>query len=151
MTEGGALRVRATPAFRLGICRTMSIELHGYRYSVYAWIARLALAEKGVAHGWHEVDPFAPDVPAAYLALHPFGRVPTLVADGFVLYETAAITRYVDEAFAGPPLQPTDPRERARVAQICSPVCTSWLAWYSNSLTTNRWPGANFFKKLRPL
>ncbi len=26
----------------------MTIELHGYQYSVYAWIARFALHEKGV-------------------------------------------------------------------------------------------------------
>ena len=34
------------------------------------------------------------------------------------LFETAAITRYVDEAFAGPPLQPADVRQRAVMAQI---------------------------------
>ena len=86
----------------------MSLVLHGYRYSVYIRIARLALAEKGVAYDRVEVNPFAPDVPAAYLALHPFGRVPTLVHDGFALYETGAITRYIDRAFPGPALQPTD-------------------------------------------
>ena len=50
--------------------------------------------------------------------MHPFGRVPALAHDGFVLYETAAIGRYVDEAFAGPALQPGDARGRARVAQL---------------------------------
>ena len=71
----------------------MSLVLHGYRYSVYQRIARLTLEEKGVAYQQVEVNPFATDVPAAYLALHPFGRVPALVHDGFALYETAAITR----------------------------------------------------------
>ena len=85
----------------------MSLVLHGYHYSVYNRIARLALAEKGVAYDRVEVNPFA-DIPAEYLALHPFGRVPTLVHDGFVLYETGAITRYVDRTFAGPALQPGD-------------------------------------------
>ena len=46
----------------------MSLVLHGYRYSVYVRIARLALAEKGVAYDRVEVNPFAPDVPASYLA-----------------------------------------------------------------------------------
>ncbi len=91
----------------------MALILHGYRYSVYQRIARLTLAEKGVAYEQVEVNPFAPDVPAAYLALHPFGRVPTLVHDGFALYETAAITRYVDRTFPGPALQPAEP-ESAR-------------------------------------
>ena len=31
--------------------------------------------------------------------------MPTLVHDNFQIYETGAITRYVDEAFPGPSLQ----------------------------------------------
>jgi glutathione S-transferase len=100
----------------------MTLVLHGYHYSVYNRIARLALAEKGLAYDRVEVNPFAPDVPAAYPALHPFGRVPALVHDGFALYETAAITRYVDRAFAGPALQPTDPKALARMDQIIGVV-----------------------------
>jgi glutathione S-transferase len=96
----------------------MSLVLHGYRYSVYLRIVRLVLAEKGVTCDRVEVNPFAPDVPASYLALHPFGRVPALVHDEFTLYETGAITRYIDRAFPGPALQPTDPRAVARMDQI---------------------------------
>ena len=40
--------------------------------------------------------------------------------DGFSLYETVAITRYVDEAFPGPALMPSDVKRRARVAQVFS-------------------------------
>ena len=100
----------------------MSLILHGYRYSVYVRIARLTLAEKGVAYERVEVNPFAADMPAAYLDLHPFGRVPTLVHDKFVLYETGAITRYVDRAFAGPALQPREPHALARMDQIIAVV-----------------------------
>src|SRR6476646_1898821 len=100
----------------------MPLVLHGYRYSVYTRIARLALAEKGVAYERVEVDPFAPDVPASYLALHPFGRVPTIVHDGFALYETGAITRYIDRGFGGPALQPDDARALARMDQIVGVV-----------------------------
>ena len=96
----------------------MSLVLHGYRYSVYVRIARLALAEKGVTYDRVDVNPFAPEVPASYLALHPFGRVPTLAHDGFTLYETSAITRYIDRAFAGPALQPGDPRALARMDPV---------------------------------
>jgi len=84
----------------------MPLVLHGYRYSVYVRIVRLVLAEKGVAYDRVEVNPFAPDRPASYLALHPFGRVPVMVHDGFSLYETGAITRYLDRAFPVPSLQP---------------------------------------------
>lgn len=100
----------------------MGLVLHGYRYSVYLRIARLALAEKGVAYDRIEVNPFAPDRPAAYLELHPFGRVPALVHEGFALYETAAITRYIDRAFQGPALQPTGPQALARMDQIIAVV-----------------------------
>ena len=106
----------------------MSLVLHGYRYSVYLRIARLAPAEKDVAYDRVEVNPFSPDVPADYLALHPFGRVPALVHDGFALYETAAITRYIDRAFAGPALQPGTAQELARMDQIIA-VVDSYGYW----------------------
>jgi glutathione S-transferase len=93
--------------------------LYGASYSVYTRIARLALAEKGVDYAFEEVEIFGPGgPPAAYLRRHPFGRIPALEHDGFELYETQAICRYVDEGFAGKPLQPAGARERARMAQI---------------------------------
>lgn len=106
----------------------MALVLHGYRYSVYVRIARLTLAEKGVSYNRVEVNPFAPDPPASYLALHPFNRVPTLVHDGFVLYETGAITRYIDRAFPGPALQPTGPLALARMDQIIG-IVDSYGYW----------------------
>ncbi len=106
----------------------MPLELHGFKYSVYAWIARFALREKGVDYAWVEVNPFAEDVPAAYLALHPFCRVPTLVDGDFVLYETGAITRYLDDKFDGLALQPAAPEARARVSQILS-IVDSYVYW----------------------
>ena len=106
----------------------MTLILHGYRYSVYTRIARLALAEKGVTYERVEVNPFAADCPPDYLELHPFRRVPTLVHDGFALYETGAITRYVDRAFAGPALQPASPRALARMDQIVG-IVDSYAYW----------------------
>ncbi|UPJ48950.1 glutathione S-transferase family protein [Bradyrhizobium sp. 200] len=96
------------------------IVLHGYQYSVYLRIVRMVLVEKGVPYSRVEVNPFASDMPKEYLNLHPFRRVPTLIHDDYVLYETQAITRYIDEAFAGPSLQPVHARQRARMTQIIS-------------------------------
>ncbi len=96
----------------------MAPVLYGFRFSVYVRIARVVLAEKGVPYELVEIDPFAEDMPLSYLDLHPFRRVPALVHDGFQLYETQAITRYIDEAFDGPSLQPGEPMLRARMAQI---------------------------------
>ena len=93
--------------------------LFGAAYSTYVRTARLALAEKGVAYRLVEVDVFAPGgPPAAYLDRHPFGRIPAFEHDGFRLYETGAITRYVDEVFGGAKLQPNDVQARARMNQM---------------------------------
>ncbi|WFU07679.1 glutathione S-transferase family protein [Rhizobium sp. CB3090] len=95
--------------------------LFGADYSVYVRIARLALLEKGVEHKRVPIDIFAEGGPSAsYLERHPFGRIPAFEHDDFRLYETAAITRYVDEAFDGPRLQPVAPRRWARMNQIVS-------------------------------
>jgi len=96
----------------------MALTLHGYQYSVYARIARMTCLEKGIPYEWSEVNPFSEQMPPSHLSLHPFRRVPALEHDGFVLYETSVIARYIDEAFAGPALQPREPRSRARMAQI---------------------------------
>jgi glutathione S-transferase len=54
----------------------------------------------------------------AHLAMHPFGRMPVLEDDGFRLYETQAILRYIADAFPGAPLVPHDIRVRARMNQL---------------------------------
>jgi glutathione S-transferase len=93
--------------------------LYGADYSVYVRIARMALEEKGVGYDLVPVDIFAADGPPAwYRERHPFGRIPAFEHDGFRLFETGAITRYVDEAFEGAPLQPRDTRGRAAMNQI---------------------------------
>ncbi|MBP1858836.1 glutathione S-transferase family protein [Rhizobium herbae] len=95
--------------------------LFGADYSVYVRAVRLALFEKGVDYDLVPIDVFAETgPPPPYLTRQPFGRIPALEHDGFQLYETGAITRYIDEAFEGPALQPADPCHRARVNQIIS-------------------------------
>jgi glutathione S-transferase len=93
--------------------------VYGADYSVYVRIARMALEEKGVGYDLVPVDVFAAEgIPAWYLEHHPFGRIPAFEHDGFRLFEASAITRYADEAFEGPPLQPQDAHGRARMNQI---------------------------------
>ena len=53
-----------------------------------------------------------------YLALHPFGRVPVLVHNGFKLYETQAILRYLDRVLPQPALTPSDVKRAARMDQV---------------------------------
>ena len=100
---------------------TNAVTLIGAGYSVYVRAARLALESKGVAHALEPLDIFSPaENDEGFRRLHPFGRIPVLRHGDFTLYETAAINRYVDEAFDGPPLQPSDVKRRARMMQIMS-------------------------------
>jgi glutathione S-transferase len=91
--------------------------LFGAAYSVYTRIVRLALEEKGLPYRLVETDIFAADVAQRHATLHPFRRIPVLELDGFRLYEAGAITRFLDDLHPEPPLQPRDPRRRARMNQ----------------------------------
>jgi len=53
-----------------------------------------------------------------HMARQPFGQVPAL-DDGFPLYESRAMMRYIDEK-AGNPLTPKDPKQRAMMEQWIS-------------------------------
>jgi glutathione S-transferase len=53
-----------------------------------------------------------------HVSRHPFGKVPVLDHDGFMLYETQAILRYLDRVLPEPPLAPADPRIAARMDQM---------------------------------
>ncbi len=95
------------------------IKLLGLSISVYTRIARIALEEKEIDYRFEEVDIFAdPGPPVDYLKLNPFGTIPCLLHNDFVLYETAAITRYIDEITPKSSLQPVATIERARMNQI---------------------------------
>ena len=97
----------------------MPVVLRGPAHSTLLRAARLALEEKGVAYALREADlPQARDRRPGRAARHRPWDAPVLEHDGFALSETAAITRYVDEAFPGPTLQPPDVRDRARMAQV---------------------------------
>jgi glutathione S-transferase len=91
--------------------------VYGPAMSTYVWSARWTLAEKGVAHQLVEV-PLGANREEPHLSRHPFAKVPAFEHDGFVLYETQAIVRYIDECFESAPLQPTDLHQFSRMNQI---------------------------------
>ncbi|WP_187429069.1 hypothetical protein ROLI_004690 [Roseobacter fucihabitans] len=107
---------------------TAGLTVHGYEHSVYTRAVLVALAEKRVAFQFDPIDPFETDPADACRALHPFGRVPVLSHEGFVIYETAAILRYVDLAFPHPALIPQNPKAAARMAQVIS-ITDSYGYW----------------------
>jgi glutathione S-transferase len=80
----------------------------------------ITLAELEMPHEFVHVD-FArgEQKQAAHLERQPFGQMPALDDDGFVLYETHAMCRYLD-ARAGGRLLPSDLKSRALVDQWLS-------------------------------
>jgi glutathione S-transferase len=68
----------------------------------------------------YRLAPVAPTTfrSAEHLKRHPFGRVPVLEHDGFLLYETQAILRYLDRVLPNPTLTPPDAKGAARMDQV---------------------------------
>src|SRR5213594_594440 len=95
----------------------MTINLHYHPLSTYSRRVLIALIEKQISHELVALDLTArKHKEPAYLALNPYGRVPTLEDDGFVLYESTAILDYLEATHSTPPLVPADARGRALVA-----------------------------------
>lgn len=88
------------------------LEIHGRVQCPFAWRARLAAAEKGVPFRFVAWDATPPDPGAER---NPDHKSPLLVDGEYRLIESAVIMAYIDEAYPGRPLQPSDPKERARM------------------------------------
>ncbi len=94
----------------------MAIKLHYHPFSTYSRRVLIAFAEKQIAHELVFVDMAARrHREEPYLSLNPYGRVPTLEEDGFVLFESTAILNYLEATRPTPPLVPADGRGRALV------------------------------------
>ncbi len=94
----------------------MGIKLHYHPFSTYSRRVLIAFAEKQIAHELVVVDMAARrHREQPYLSLNPYGRVPTLEEDGFVLFESTAILDYLEATRPSPPLVPADARGRALV------------------------------------
>ncbi|MBK1666775.1 hypothetical protein CKO28_01790 [Rhodovibrio sodomensis] len=93
--------------------------IHGPNFSTYVRSVRMALEEKGQAYDLNAVNIFAGENQnEGHLARHPWGKVPAFEHDGFDIYETTAILRYIDAAFGGGSLQPDDARGLARMGRL---------------------------------
>ena len=94
----------------------MGLKLHYHPFSTYSRRVLIAFAEKQIAHELVVVDMAARrHREQPYLSLNPYGRVPTLEEDGFVLFESTAILNYLEATRPSPPLVPADARGRALV------------------------------------
>jgi glutathione S-transferase len=80
--------------------------------------------------GYQRIDAgmqFGKNNEAAYLAMNPNGRVPTLVDGDYVLWESNSVMRYLCMAYGGnSPIYPAQPKARAAVDR--------WLDWTLSTL-----------------
>ncbi len=99
----------------------MAVDFYHGHGSPYSWRVWLSLEMKQVPYNlkilsFQNNDTTKPE----FVAINPRHTVPTIVDDGFALWESMAILEYLDERFtSGPRLYPGDVRMRARVRRLC--------------------------------
>ncbi|KAF8143517.1 glutathione S-transferase [Mycena galopus ATCC 62051] len=76
------------------------------------------LIEVDVMNGVHKTP--------AYMKYQPFGEIPYIDDDGFILYESRAITRYIAAKYPESGLLPTDPKANALFEQAASVELMNW-------------------------
>jgi glutathione S-transferase len=96
-------------------------EIIGSAQSSYTRLVRMVCEEKGIDYALTEALLGAPEI----FAIHPFGRMPVLRHGDFTLFESKAIATYLDRAFPGPALIPSDPKLAALTEQWVSLVNTA--------------------------
>ena len=74
---------------------------------------RIVLAEKELPVTTIELD--ADNLPADFLKLNPYGKLPTVIDRDIVFFESSVVNEYLDERYPHPPLKPGSPAERAQM------------------------------------
>ena len=99
--------------------------VHSIPGSPYGRAVLATLEEKNADY---RLAPLTPGAQKAepHISRHPFGRIPALEHDGFMLYETQAILRYLDRVLADPALTPGEARAAARMDQVMN-ICDWYL------------------------
>ncbi|PKY29070.1 glutathione S-transferase [Rhizophagus irregularis] len=103
----------------------MTIQLTGYSISAYCLALLQVLKELGLSYEFIQPNNFEDIKTPEYLATkHPFGKIPSLNDDGFQIYESRAIARYLVKKYQGTKsstvLIPSDVQKAALVEQFIS-------------------------------
>ena len=94
------------------------ITIYGIPGSPFLRTVEAVLKEKAVDYRLQVMSPGESKSSEYLEQRHPFGRVPAFEHDGFKLYETQAIIKYLDRIYPEPPLTPGDPQAFARMNQL---------------------------------
>lgn len=99
------------------------MKLYNFWRSSASYRVRIALALKGVPYEYASVNLLTGESKSPeYLAVNPFGVVPTLEDGGKLFAQSMAICEYLEETHPHPPILPPDPAGRARVRAIALAV-----------------------------
>jgi len=98
----------------------MALDFYHGHGSPYSWRVWLALEAKGVPYELKVLSFQAQDTrKPEFVALNPRHQVPTIVEEGFALWESTTILEYLDERYvSGTKLYPGDARARARIRRL---------------------------------
>lgn len=98
------------------------MKLYEYFRSSASYRTRIALNLKGVGYDIAQIHLLKDEqFSAAYRAINPQGRVPTLVCpDGAVLMQSPAILEWLEETIPEPALLPGDALARARIRAMAA-------------------------------
>jgi len=100
----------------------MAFKLHGHPRSVCTRRVALVAKERNIPYEFVPIDLATGEHKRpAHLEHQPFGQVPYITQDdGFELFESRAIGRYLAVLGSGPELIPTDPKAQAKFEQAAS-------------------------------
>ncbi|MGH7775053.1 MAG: glutathione S-transferase family protein [Candidatus Binatia bacterium] len=91
------------------------IKLYHFPASTNSRKVRIVLIEKGLEFERINIDPAKKEQKSPdYLKIHPFGQVPALDDEGFIVYDSTIINEYLEDEYPYPPLLPADSEGRAR-------------------------------------
>jgi len=92
------------------------IKLYTFPPSTNSRKVRIALLEKGLEFERINVDLTKREQKTPeYLKIHPFGQIPALDDEGFIVYDSTVINEYLEDEYPYPSLMPKDSEGRARV------------------------------------
>jgi glutathione S-transferase len=91
------------------------IKLYTFPPSTNSRKVRIALLEKGLEFERINVDlSKSEQKDPEYLKIHPFGQIPALDDEGFIIYDSTVINEYLEDEYPYPSLMPSDSEGRAR-------------------------------------
>jgi glutathione S-transferase len=110
------------------------MKLYGHPYSNHALRVQMLREECGIPYTYQVVDLMKGEqYTPSFLAMYPNGKVPVMDDNGFVLWESHVIMRYLADQHKAKAWYPSDLKARYQVDQ--------WLDWNQTRLGPECLPG----------